>query len=133
MESNASGNYRSDLYQEFVQLGEWKDVPSDIRDKYNGDWFKYMEGEWAERANIIKQHAYRNLYEYMMNDPHGSIMSPMFNNWELPNSKYVPFHKTPEYDKLEWRKNGSKWNYIETLYDWSENKVKDLIKIFSKL
>lgn len=136
MESNASGNYKSDLFHEFTQLGGWNKVSSDLKEKYSGDWLKYMEGEWADRANIIKQHAYRNLYEYMMNDPHGSIMSPIFNNWELPKSVYVPFHETPEYEQLGWipsAKNGTKLNYIKTLYDRSESKDMDLIKIFSKL
>ena len=136
MESNASGNYKSDLFYEFTQLGGWNNVPSNLKEKYSGDWLKYMEGEKADRANIIKQHAYRNLYEYMMNDPHGSIMSPIFNNWELPRSIYVPFHETPEYEQLGWitsAKNGTKLNYIKTLYDRSESKDMDLIKIFSKL
>lgn len=137
MESNAAGHYRSDLYHEFTQLGEWEKVPSDLREKYADDWVKYMEGEWADRANLIKQYAYRDLYDYMMNDPYGSIMSPLFKNWELPKSIYVPFHKSDGYNKLGWNiqseKNGGKLNYIKTLYDRSENKDKDLIKIFSKL
>lgn len=136
MESNASGNYRSDLHHEFVQLGGWNNVSSDLKEKYSGDWLKYMEGEKADRANIIKQHAYREIYKYMMNDPYGSIMSPVFSNWELPTSVYVPFHETPEYEQLGWipsAKNGTKLNYIKTLYDRSESKDMDLIKIFSKL
>ena len=136
MESNASGNYRSDLYHEFVQLGGWNNVSPDIKEKYAGDWLKYMEGEWADRANVIKQHAYRDIYKYMMNDPYGSIMSPVFRNWELPTSVHVPVHETPEYEQLGWipsAKNGTKLNYIKTLYDRSESKDRDLIKIFSKL
>lgn len=136
MESNAAGHYKSDLYHEFEQLGGWKNVKSDLREKYADDWIKYMEGEWADRANLIKQYAYRDLYDYMMNDPYGSIMSPLFKNWELPKSIYVPFYKSDGYDKLGWNteyKNGGKLNYIKTLYDRSENKDKDLIKIFSKL
>lgn len=137
MESNAAGYYRSDLYHEFTQLGGWEKVPSDLREKYADDWVKYMEGEWADRANLIKQYAYRDLYGYMMNDPYGSIMSPLFKDWELPKSIYVPFHKSDGYNKLGWNiqseKNGGKLNYIKTLYDRSENKDKDLIKIFSKL
>lgn len=136
MESNASGNYRSDLYHEFVQLGGWNNVSPDIKEKYAGDWLKYMEGEWADRANVIKQHTYRDIYKYMMNDPYGSIMSPVFSNWELPTSVHVPFHETPEYEQLGWipsAKNGTKLNYIKTLYDRSESKDRDLIKIFSKL
>ena len=136
MESNASGNYRSDLYHEFVQLGGWNNVSPDIKEKYAGDWLKYMEGEWADRANVIKQHAYRDIYKYMMNDPYGSIMSPVFRNWELPTSVHVPVHETPEYEQLGWipsAKNETKLNYIKTLYDRSESKDRDLIKIFSKL
>lgn len=136
MESNASGNYISDLYHEFVQLGGWNNVSPDIKEKYAGDWLKYMEGEWADRANVIKQHTYRDIYKYMMNDPYGSIMSPVFSNWELPTSVHVPFHETPEYEQLGWipsAKNGTKLNYIKTLYDRSESKDRDLIKIFSKL
>lgn len=137
MKSDAAANYRSDLYHEFAQLGKWENVPSDLREKYADDWIKYMEGEWADRANLIKQYAYRDLYDYMMNDPYGSIASPLFKDWELPKSLYVPFHKSDGYDKLGWNiqseKNGGKLNYIKTLYDRSENKDKDLIKIFSKL
>jgi hypothetical protein len=63
-------------------------------------------------------------------------MSPIFNNWELPKSIYVPFHETPEYKQLGWIpsvKNGAKLNYVKTLYNINESKDKDLIKIFSKL
>lgn len=132
LEANASGIYKSNLYKEFINLGGWNNVDAAIREKYNGDPYKYMEGEHPDRSNIIKSEAFKEVYTYMMNDPYGSTISPIFNEWSLDFGRYIPEQKVEEYDVHSW-KQGGKLNYIKTLYNIEAPKDIDLIKIFSKI
>lgn len=132
LEANASGIYKTNLYKEFINLGGWDNVDATIREKYNGDPYKYMEGEHPDKSHIIKSEAFNEIYTYMMNDPYGSTISPIFNEWSLDFGRYIPEPRVEEYDIHSW-KQGGKLNYIKTLYNIEAPKDIDLIKIFSKI
>jgi hypothetical protein len=68
----------------------------------------------------------------MMNDPYGSTISPIFNEWSLDFGRYIPEQRVEEYATQYW-KQGGKLNYIKTLYNIEAPKDIDLIKIFSKI